>query len=156
MSAAVETELAATDTSTTPPAAPSRSVASAAPPNSRGRERRISQATPAPNANHASVRSIAPTRGPAMKLGNADDSGQVGEAHSRSAALPSRSLWSSAPSCATARAHAIARLEASNTWQAARADGRAFVDAKRSEEHTSELQSRENLVCRLLLEKKKD
>src|SRR5436309_12265453 len=28
-------------------------------------------------------------------------------------------------------------------------------DKKRSEEHTSELQSRENLVCRLLLEKKK-
>src|SRR5690606_40919841 len=30
-----------------------------------------------------------------------------------------------------------------------------FVQADRSEEHTSELQSRENLVCRLLLEKKK-
>src|SRR5690606_39349932 len=32
-----------------------------------------------------------------------------------------------------------------------------FPDAfsRRSEEHTSELQSRENLVCRLLLEKKK-
>src|SRR5436309_5152207 len=29
------------------------------------------------------------------------------------------------------------------------------VLADRSEEHTSELQSRENLVCRLLLEKKK-
>src|SRR5690606_39932656 len=29
------------------------------------------------------------------------------------------------------------------------------VSAVRSEEHTSELQSRENLVCRLLLEKKK-
>src|SRR5690606_14197249 len=29
------------------------------------------------------------------------------------------------------------------------------VAAERSEEHTSELQSRENLVCRLLLEKKK-
>src|SRR5690606_41532118 len=28
-------------------------------------------------------------------------------------------------------------------------------DLNRSEEHTSELQSRENLVCRLLLEKKK-
>src|SRR5690606_42020640 len=28
-------------------------------------------------------------------------------------------------------------------------------DIQRSEEHTSELQSRENLVCRLLLEKKK-
>src|SRR5690606_41458087 len=31
----------------------------------------------------------------------------------------------------------------------------AFCE-ERSEEHTSELQSRENLVCRLLLEKKKD
>src|SRR5690606_40955291 len=30
------------------------------------------------------------------------------------------------------------------------------VSADRSEEHTSELQSRENLVCRLLLEKKKE
>src|SRR5690606_42055682 len=29
------------------------------------------------------------------------------------------------------------------------------VNDERSEEHTSELQSRENLVCRLLLEKKK-
>src|SRR5690606_40071523 len=29
-----------------------------------------------------------------------------------------------------------------------------FVDGSRSEEHTSELQSRENLVCRLLLDKK--
>src|SRR5690606_41726100 len=32
---------------------------------------------------------------------------------------------------------------------------REIVLAVRSEEHTSELQSRENLVCRLLLEKKK-
>src|SRR5436309_11317455 len=31
----------------------------------------------------------------------------------------------------------------------------AYNKAERSEEHTSELQSRENLVCRLLLEKKK-
>src|SRR5690606_39797586 len=31
----------------------------------------------------------------------------------------------------------------------------AFFKITRSEEHTSELQSRENLVCRLLLEKKK-
>src|SRR2546421_5206518 len=30
-----------------------------------------------------------------------------------------------------------------------------FADASRSEEHTSELQSRSDLVCRLLLEKKK-
>src|SRR3712207_7381762 len=32
---------------------------------------------------------------------------------------------------------------------------RLFGDANRSEEHTSELQSRQYLVCRLLLEKKK-
>src|SRR3712207_8711585 len=32
---------------------------------------------------------------------------------------------------------------------------RAFYDTPRSEEHTSELQSRQYLVCRLLLEKKK-
>src|SRR5688572_32449778 len=32
---------------------------------------------------------------------------------------------------------------------------RAIVKPKRSEEHTSELQSQSNLVCRLLLEKKK-
>src|SRR5690606_40739500 len=34
-------------------------------------------------------------------------------------------------------------------------NGTADIGWKRSEEHTSELQSRENLVCRLLLEKKK-
>src|SRR5690606_41163105 len=32
----------------------------------------------------------------------------------------------------------------------------SFEKLSRSEEHTSELQSRENLVCRLLLEKKKE
>src|SRR5690606_12468043 len=32
---------------------------------------------------------------------------------------------------------------------------RVLLEQARSEEHTSELQSRENLVCRLLLEKKK-
>src|SRR5688572_16822248 len=35
------------------------------------------------------------------------------------------------------------------------ADGPAVAHAMRSEEHTSELQSQSNLVCRLLLEKKK-
>src|SRR5438874_12402709 len=36
------------------------------------------------------------------------------------------------------------------------ADNIADMIAKRSEEHTSELQSRRDLVCRLLLEKKKE
>src|SRR5690606_41544830 len=39
--------------------------------------------------------------------------------------------------------------------EAARQVGVTVREAGRSEEHTSELQSRENLVCRLLLEKKK-
>src|SRR3712207_6979415 len=34
-------------------------------------------------------------------------------------------------------------------------DREVFLDQRRSEEHTSELQSRQYLVCRLLLEKKK-
>src|SRR3712207_7770322 len=34
--------------------------------------------------------------------------------------------------------------------------GRDRADGQRSEEHTSELQSRQYLVCRLLLEKKKN
>src|SRR2546430_13602002 len=37
----------------------------------------------------------------------------------------------------------------------ARAADEATTGGKRSEEHTSELQSQSNLVCRLLLEKKK-
>src|SRR5690606_39633695 len=43
-------------------------------------------------------------------------------------------------------------FEGSFFWDRTSTDWRT---ATRSEEHTSELQSRENLVCRLLLEKKK-
>src|SRR5690349_22452115 len=51
---------------------------------------------------------------------------------------------------------------AETTWRAAARPSRAAVPAARragatrSEEHTSELQSRRDLVCRLLLEKKKE
>src|SRR5690606_41071824 len=38
---------------------------------------------------------------------------------------------------------------------APRSPSGTVLSTRRSEEHTSELQSRENLVCRLLLEKKK-
>src|SRR2546427_5734664 len=44
-------------------------------------------------------------------------------------------------------------MEESVTYQAIIRKGKA--EGKRSEEHTSELQSQSNLVCRLLLEKKK-
>src|SRR5690606_42012929 len=53
------------------------------------------------------------------------------------------------PGCSLA-----ASFARSSAW--ARALGSASASSRaRSEEHTSELQSRENLVCRLLLEKKK-
>src|SRR3712207_6873269 len=41
------------------------------------------------------------------------------------------------------------------SWQAAISQRPIGVTRSRSEEHTSELQSRQYLVCRLLLEKKK-
>src|SRR3712207_6871977 len=69
---------------------------------------------------------------------------------------------------------AFAGAEASRTWRAARSEAPHWLGplrsppvlwllavsvphgaAVRSEEHTSELQSRQYLVCRLLLEKKK-
>src|SRR2546430_5674170 len=40
-------------------------------------------------------------------------------------------------------------------WRTTSADASPGCAARRSEEHTSELQSQSNLVCRLLLEKKK-
>src|SRR5690606_41789269 len=54
--------------------------------------------------------------------------------------------------CGSVRAGALA---AGATECADRQCCRAYGYPRRSEEHTSELQSRENLVCRLLLEKKK-
>src|SRR5688572_30976350 len=50
------------------------------------------------------------------------------------------------------------RTPVGNLWITTLAGGRAAFFGKpnwRSEEHTSELQSQSNLVCRLLLEKKK-
>src|SRR2546429_842565 len=47
------------------------------------------------------------------------------------------------------------RDEISKTYPRARPVSLADLDDYRSEEHTSELQSRLHLVCRLLLEKKK-
>src|SRR2546430_11782099 len=41
------------------------------------------------------------------------------------------------------------------TWPVGAPPGMATLNGWRSEEHTSELQSQSNLVCRLLLEKKK-
>src|SRR6266511_4779782 len=54
--------------------------------------------------------------------------------------------------------YALIRAESSlrpNVVRLCVGDHSRWLTARRSEEHTSELQSRENLVCRLLLEKKK-
>src|SRR5436309_15702170 len=47
------------------------------------------------------------------------------------------------------------RADGSRAQRERKPDPSSRLEGSRSEEHTSELQSRENLVCRLLLEKKK-
>src|SRR5690606_30353678 len=57
--------------------------------------------------------------------------------------------------CHAARANAELGLLDERKAAAIITAASAIMDGARSAEHTSELQSRENLVCRLLLEKKK-
>src|SRR3712207_8049468 len=59
------------------------------------------------------------------------------------------------PDDPTARARFEALAAAAREGRIAVEDARVAEGAERSEEHTSELQSRQYLVCRLLLEKKK-
>src|SRR3712207_8216299 len=49
-----------------------------------------------------------------------------------------------------------ALLSVGRSWYYARSKTPSQAERDRSEEHTSELQSRQYLVCRLLLEKKKE
>src|SRR5438105_12234191 len=60
-----------------------------------------------------------------------------------------------APTRATARDHVRPREPAARPVRLRGQPDRALRPVRRSEEHTSELQSRVDLVCRLLLEKKK-
>src|SRR5215475_15663004 len=64
----------------------------------------------------------------------------------RSTLFPYTTLFRSPSRCSSCRARDMGGGSTS---------ARSIRTAQRSEEHTSELQSRENLVCRLLLEKKK-
>src|SRR3712207_8608948 len=70
-------------------------------------------------------------------------------------ALP---IWGSWPSpCPTRRPGWPVRWRSScRSSRSPRCRWRSARDCSRSEEHTSELQSRQYLVCRLLLEKKKN
>src|SRR5690606_41429555 len=67
----------------------------------------------------------------------------------RPGSLPRRYLAGSASCCRSRRCRARRCWKSASAWVGKR------PSLTRSEEHTSELQSRENLVCRLLLEKKK-
>src|SRR3712207_7250911 len=78
----------------------------------------------------------------------------------RSTLFPYTTLFRSAPpSCSTASGPSRRRTRRGCScwrWSRTRPRGRRTHDERRgSEEHTSELQSRQYLVCRLLLEKKK-
>src|SRR2546430_9079770 len=59
--------------------------------------------------------------------------------------------WTSTGSSGSASAAGDAKRENARAIASNRS-----ISARRSEEHTSELQSQSNLVCRLLLEKKKN
>src|SRR5690349_22029745 len=79
-------------------------------------------------------------------------------------AIYTLSLHDALPICQKRATKPTARMEAAEraAWQKCshscrvRARGFSHRTWMRSEEHTSELQSRRDLVCRLLLEKKKD
>src|SRR5204862_7544722 len=64
--------------------------------------------------------------------------------------IPTLSLHDALPICRTPRPRSCR-----SRWPEAVAGRRTASGHRRSEEHTSELQSRRDLVCRLLLEKKK-
>src|SRR2546429_2014203 len=70
----------------------------------------------------------------------------------RSTLFPYTTLFRSREGCGLGRARLLSRGPATGDRRRA---ALARADGTRSEEHTSELQSRLHLVCRLLLEKKK-
>src|SRR5258707_9391541 len=75
----------------------------------------------------------------------------------RSTLFPYTTLFRSPTACPTSTlaASEIANAGRNATWFTCSATWCAAASTCRSEEHTSELQSRQYLVCRLLLEKKK-
>src|SRR3712207_7302997 len=74
----------------------------------------------------------------------------------RSTLFPYTTLFRSADGTLTRQVMDRPGGRSGNAWYLTKPDGTYFFYAHlRSEEHTSELQSRQYLVCRLLLEKKK-
>src|SRR2546421_7551078 len=73
----------------------------------------------------------------------------------RSTLFPYTTLFRSADDLAPPDAGLSSTRELGGCFNECRGWGHLGRDHRRSEEHTSELQSRSDLVCRLLLEKKK-
>src|SRR5256885_11948402 len=78
----------------------------------------------------------------------------------RSTLFPYTTLFRSIQMCGPSHSRSFHRFCTSDNWACAASEspsviGRLLFLYPRSEEHTSELQSPCNLVCRLLLEKKK-
>src|SRR6266498_975469 len=69
--------------------------------------------------------------------------------------VPSRSAFGETPSARSKRSEDSSRSRPFGTATVMISFVIRSSEAERSEEHTSELQSRPHLVCRLLLEKKK-
>src|SRR5438445_2178848 len=78
-----------------------------------------------------------------------------GSTHLVISAMPSQLSWSSANSASISLLH-LHGSEENCRLSFSRISSLSGSNDRRSEEHTSELQSRQYLVCRLLLEKKKD
>src|SRR3712207_7302117 len=80
----------------------------------------------------------------------------VGLADKRADRVVERTRLVEDPRDAVLRDHRRQAVRAQQEDVARHRGDRLHVDLDRSEEHTSELQSRQYLVCRLLLEKKKN
>src|SRR5690606_17890157 len=97
--------------------------------------------------------------------GVSDQYGPLGVDVSGSIARPVARIAAARPGFGVGLRNVVATVRGSGNGYAVIADGESDYGAldanvdilagSRSEEHTSELQSREKLVCRLLLEKKK-
>src|SRR2546430_7627222 len=73
----------------------------------------------------------------------------------RSTLFPYTTLFRSQPFCGDSSSDGRTLLQPAARTDDLRSPSRRVPSPPRSEEHTSELQSQSNLVCRLLLEKKK-
>src|SRR6266480_6120676 len=96
---------------------------------------------------------VGPEIGMAYRAGLIADSGNINPAFVFRVALGAREFFSAADADGVMRGPIVAAE--TGVVGSLRGERAGFLHVTRSEEHTSELQSHVNLVCRLLLEKKK-